>query len=135
MKAKEYMFHVDLIHLETYYEDWYEEFPVLLTDEEFDELCNAQRKWMQTEEWINRHSDSDEEYFSTYDFNMYADDVDCEEYIWADDKYKTLDVALAKGKKAIGWLLYKVPKGAKKVEISYNAQFWVDNTEIKFVVK
>lgn len=44
MKAKEYMFHVDLIHLETYYEDWYEEFPVLLTDEEFDELCNAQRK-------------------------------------------------------------------------------------------
>ena len=43
MKAKEYMFHVDLIHLETYYEDWYEEFPVLLTDEEFDELCKTQR--------------------------------------------------------------------------------------------
>ena len=63
MKAKEYMFHVDLIHLETYYEDWYEEFPVLLTDEEFDELCKAQREWMQTEEWINRHSDADEEYF------------------------------------------------------------------------
>ena len=63
MKAKEYMFHVDLIHLETYYEDWYEEFPVLLTGEEFDELCKAQRKWMQTEEWINRHSDADEEYF------------------------------------------------------------------------
>ena len=63
MKAKEYMFHVDLIHLETYYEDWYEEFTVLLTDEEFDELCKAQRKWMQTEEWINRHSDADEEYF------------------------------------------------------------------------
>lgn len=60
---KEYMFIVDLIHLETEYEDWYEDFPVLLTDEEFDELCKAQKEWMQTEEWINRHCDADEEYF------------------------------------------------------------------------
>ena len=63
METKEYMFTVDLIHLETYYEDWYEEFPVSLTNEEFEELCNAQKKWMQTDEWKNRHCDADEEYF------------------------------------------------------------------------
>ena len=43
MKVKEYLFHVDLIHLKTYYEDWYEDFPVLLTDEEFDEFAKPKR--------------------------------------------------------------------------------------------
>ena len=84
---------------------------------------------------VENVGDSDEEYFSTLDFNMYADDVDCEEYIWAGDEYKSLDVTLAKGKKANGWILYKVPKGTKSLELIYNADFWLDNTTIKFVVK
>lgn len=63
METKVYLFSVDLIHLETHYDDWYEEFPVLLTNEEFEELCKAQKKWMQTDEWKNRDSDADEEYF------------------------------------------------------------------------
>ena len=63
MEEKIYMFHVDLIHLKTDYEDWYEEFPVSLTDNEFHELCTAQNKWVRTDEWINRHCDADVEYF------------------------------------------------------------------------
>ena len=60
---RKYMFHVDLIHLETHYDDWYEGFPVSLTKLEFKELCDAQKTWIQTEEYKKWPSDGDEEYF------------------------------------------------------------------------
>lgn len=60
---RKYMFHVDLIHLETHYDDWYEGFPVSLTKLEFKELCDAQKIWIQTEEYKKWPSDGDEEYF------------------------------------------------------------------------
>lgn len=60
---RKYMFHVDLIHLNTHYDDWYAGFPVSLTKQEFRELCDAHKKWIHTEEYKKWSDDGDEEYF------------------------------------------------------------------------
>lgn len=58
-----YNFKIDVIHCQPDYEDWYEDLPVELSDEEFQALCIAQKKWRGTDEWKNRHCDMDEEFF------------------------------------------------------------------------
>lgn len=58
-----YNFKIDISHCPYDYEDWYEDLPVELSGEEFESLCHAQRIWRETEEWKNRHSDMDEEFF------------------------------------------------------------------------
>ena len=58
-----YNFKIDVIHCQPDYDDWYEDLPVQLSDVEFHALCNAQKKWRETDEWKNRHCDMDEEFF------------------------------------------------------------------------
>ena len=58
-----YNFKIDISHCQPYYEDWYEDLPVELSDDEFQALCIAQKKWRETDEWKNRHCDMDEEFF------------------------------------------------------------------------
>ena len=77
----------------------------------------------------------DEEYISSLDFNMSADDVDCERYIFSGKDYKDITATIGKGKKTIGWVFYEVPKEAKKIVIDYNPSFWTDGTSIEFIVQ
>lgn len=84
---------------------------------------------------VENIGDNDEEYVSSFDFNMSADNVDCEEYIWSGNDYKTISATLGKGKKTIGWVFHEVPKDAKKIVIDYNANFWQDGTAIEFIVQ
>ena len=45
-----YNFKIDISHCQPYYEDWYEDLPVELSDDEFQALCIAQKKWRETDE-------------------------------------------------------------------------------------
>ena len=70
-------FHIDTSHTSTYYENWYEDLPVELSDEEFEALCAAQKKWMSSGEWhehMKSYPDADEEYF----LKKYCPDILCE---------------------------------------------------------
>lgn len=60
--TKTYMFHYDMVHLSSYLEDGYGDFPVELTDEEFEELVQAYIKWSQPEIQETRHPDADDEH-------------------------------------------------------------------------
>ena len=40
-----YNFKIDISHCQPSYEDWYEDLPVELSDDEFQALCIAQKKW------------------------------------------------------------------------------------------
>ncbi len=84
---------------------------------------------------VENIGDSDEEYVTSYDFNMSADNVECEEYIWSGNDYKTITDTIGKGKKTIGWVFWEVPKDATSIVIDYNPNFWVDGTSIEFIVK
>lgn len=84
---------------------------------------------------VENIGDDDEEYISSYDFNMTADKVDCEEYIWSGNDYKSITATIGKGKKTIGWVFYEVPTNANNLVIDYNPSFWVDGTSIEFIVK
>ena len=55
--------------------------------------------------------------------------------IYGSDKYKDLSATLGKGKKAVGYVLYEVPKNAQKITVEYNADFWTDGNAIEFVVQ
>lgn len=63
MEEKEVIFDIDLIHLSMDIEDWFFTLPVRFCPNEYQQLRDARDKWEQTEEWINRDSDMDEEYF------------------------------------------------------------------------
>ena len=58
MSTKIYMFHYDLFFLVSSPEDWYGDFPVELTEKEFEELVEANKKWMHPE-ILKRASDCD----------------------------------------------------------------------------
>ncbi len=60
--TKTYMFHYDLSYLPSGPEDWYGDFPVELTDEEFEELVQAYIKWNQPEIQEKEHPDADDEH-------------------------------------------------------------------------
>ena len=49
IKKKTYMFHYDLFFLPSDPDDWYGDYPVELTDDEFEELVHAIKIWTQPE--------------------------------------------------------------------------------------
>lgn len=49
IKKKTYMFHYDLFFLPSDPDDWYGDYPVELTDDEFEELVQAIKIWTQPE--------------------------------------------------------------------------------------
>lgn len=83
----------------------------------------------------NINSDNDELYVSSLSFNAYADGVAADSYEYGSDKYTDLSATVGKGKKAVGYVLYEVPKNAKKITVEYNADFWTDGNAIEFVVQ
>ncbi len=86
---------------------------------------------------VKNIGDDDEIYTNSLDFNAYADDVSAERYLYIGDEYKDFDsgIGLAKGKKAIGYVAYQVPIDAQKITINYNANTWLEDTSIEFVVQ
>ncbi len=83
----------------------------------------------------NINENNDELYVSSLNFNAYADGVAVDSYIYASDKYNDLSATVGKGKKAIGYVLYEVPKNAQKITVEYNADFWTDGNAIEFIVQ
>lgn len=83
----------------------------------------------------NINEDNDELYVSSMSFNAYADGEAVDSYMYGSDKYKDLSATLGKGKKAVGYVLYEVPKNAQKITVEYNADFWTDGNAIEFVVQ
>ena len=63
MEEKDFLFDIDLIHLPLDIEDWFFTIPVRLTIAEIESLRKAEKEWEQTDEWKNRHSDADDEYY------------------------------------------------------------------------
>ena len=86
---------------------------------------------------VENIGDDDEIYTNMLDFNAYADNIEAEYYLYIGDDYKSFDsgFGLAKGKKMIGYLAYEVPVDAQKIIIDYEANFWIDDTAIEFIVQ
>ena len=83
----------------------------------------------------NINDENDELYVSSMSFNAFADGVAAETFYAGNDKYNDLSATLGKGKKAVGYLFYEVPKKADKITVEYNADFWTDGNAIEFVVQ
>lgn len=83
----------------------------------------------------NINEENDELHISSYSFNAYADDIAVDSYYSGSDKYNDLSATVGKGKKAIGYVLYEVPKDAEKITVEYNADFWTDGNTIEFIVQ
>lgn len=83
----------------------------------------------------NVSEDNDEVYVSNLEFNAYADGVAVNQFYGAIDAYQDITATLGKGKKAIGYVLYEVPVSAQKINLEYNANFWVNGTAIEFIVQ
>lgn len=83
----------------------------------------------------NINDKNDELYVSSFSFNAYADGVAVNSFYYANDKYNDLSATIGKGKKAIGYLFYEVPKNTQKITVEYNADFWVDGNTIEFIVQ
>ena len=80
----------------------------------------------------NVNNQNDELYVSSLDFNAYADSIAVKAFYGGNDKYNDLSATVGQGKKTVGYLLYEVPKDAKKITVEYNADFWIDGTVIEF---
>lgn len=85
-------------------------------------------------EFENINEDRDELYVSSLSFNAYADNEAADTFYGGNDKYKDLSATVGKGKKAVGYIFYEVPKNAKKIIVEYNADFWTDGNSIEFVI-
>lgn len=83
----------------------------------------------------NINEENDELYVSSLSFNADADGVAVDSTYVGNDKYNDLSATVGKGKKAIGYIFYEVPKNAKKITVEYNADFWTDGNAIEFIVK
>ena len=81
-------------------------------------------------EFENTNKD-DDLFVSTASFTCTADDYDCEAQYFDVGK---LDAELAPGKKTKGPIFFEVPKDAKKIEVQYECNFWLEN-KITLVVK
>ncbi len=59
-----YNFHLDIFRLgDAYYDDTWEDFPVDLSDDEFQVLCDAYSKWKETDHYQKRDCLDDDEYY------------------------------------------------------------------------
>ncbi len=83
----------------------------------------------------NISEDNDEMYISYASFNGYADGVSAKSAYVLNDKYDDLSATIGKGKKALGYVFFEVPKDAKKITAEYNADFWVDGNTIEFIIQ
>ena len=83
----------------------------------------------------NINEEKDELYVSSLSFNAYADGVAADQYLYGSDSYNDLSATLAKGKKAVGYILYEVPVNSQKITIEYSADFWTDGNAIEFIVQ
>ena len=62
--TKNYHFHFESFHLPPPYdEDWFQEFEMELTDEQFDRICKAHRSWIDNEHFMERNCLLDDEFF------------------------------------------------------------------------
>lgn len=102
---------------------------------EYDEPSSGKKYIMLKFEVENIDQESDELYVSSLNFSAYADGVSVDSAIILNDKYNDLSATLGKGKKAVGYLAYEVPVDAKKITITYNADFWTDGNSIEFIVE
>ena len=78
---------------------------------------------------VENTSDSDI-LVSSYDFECYADGVQCEQYYMDDE----ISADLSPGRKGTGVVAFEVPKGAESIEVEYEFDMWTDGKAI-FVVK
>lgn len=83
----------------------------------------------------NINEENDELYVSSLSFNANADGVVADSFYGASDKYKDLSATVGKGKKAVGYVFYEVPKNVQKITVEYNADFWTDGNAIEFIVQ
>ncbi|MBP3197842.1 MAG: DUF4352 domain-containing protein [Butyrivibrio sp.] len=67
--------------------------------------------------------DSDQ-YVSMYEFDCYADGVNCDQAYWRDD---AISATLSAGRKTKGTVTFMVPDDATTVEVEYVANFWTSN--------
>lgn len=75
----------------------------------------------------------EDQYFSSGDFNCYADGVAMEDFFYVDDS--SFGDTLTKGKISLNKNVYfEVPKDAQKITIEYDAS-WLDDINIEFVVQ
>ena len=102
---------------------------------EFLEPANGNKYVMVKFEVENISKERDEIYVSSLEFNADADGVAAKAKLAVNDQYKSLSATLGKGKKAIGYVFYEVPIDAKKISITYNADFWTDGNAIEFIVQ
>lgn len=102
---------------------------------EYNEPSSGKKYIMLKFEVENIDQEKDELYVSSVNFSAYADGVSVDSAIVLNDKYNDLSATLEKGKKAVGYLAYEVPVDAKKITITYNADFWTDGNSIEFVVE
>ncbi|MBD8922380.1 DUF4352 domain-containing protein [bacterium] len=102
---------------------------------EYNEPSSGKKYIMLKFEVENIDQEKDELYVSSVNFSAYADGVSVNSAIVLNDKYNDLSATLGKGKKAVGYLAYEVPVDAKKITITYNADFWTDGNSIEFVVE
>ena len=65
IKEKVYIFHYDFIHISCISDDddWYGDFPVMLTKEDFDTMLSEYKKWYKSDEWHDSLKNDDDEYF------------------------------------------------------------------------
>ena len=62
--SKTYHFHFESFHLPPPYdEEWFQEFEMELTDEQFDRICKAHRSWIDNEHFRERDCLLDDEFF------------------------------------------------------------------------
>ena len=102
---------------------------------EYNEPSSGKKYIMLKFEVENIDQEKDELYVSSLNFSAYADGVSVDSAIVLNDKYNDLSATLGKGKKAVGYLAYEVPVDAKKITITYNADFWTDGNSIEFIVE
>ena len=65
-----------------------------------------------------------DEYVSSYDFDCYADGMNCEQSFVRDDD---LSATLSAGRKAKGFVTFEVPNDANVIELEYLSNYWTSN--------
>ena len=67
---------------------------------------------------------SSDEYISSFDFDCYADGLNCKATFIRDDD---LSATLSAGRKVKGTVTFEVPIGAEVVEVEYLSNYWTSN--------
>ena len=66
----------------------------------------------------------DDEYVSYYEFDCYADGMDCDQAFFRDDG---ISATLSAGRKATGTVTFEVPDDASVVELEYETNVWTSS--------